>query len=67
MKNIILLYWEGDEFDHILRTKEFESKEKMIEYINLNRDELVFEAAYEIYSKIEIEPFETVLTYRLKT
>jgi len=62
----LLIYDNGEQYEPDFKIEEFDSKEKMIEFINeKNVGEGVI-AAYEFYKEVEIEPFERVVNYKLK-
>ena len=63
---VILIYDIGDKYNADIRFEEFEDKHKMIEFVN--KEDLGNEviSCYEIGNKIEIEPYDKVLEYRLK-
>ena len=61
----LLIYLDGDEYeyDHII--KEFESEGALIDFINKENISTVV-AAYTFYKELEIEPFDKVVSYRIK-
>lgn len=62
----VLIYDNGEEYEHDFQIKEFESEEKMIKFINEENIGDGVISAYEFYKEIEIEPFEKVVNYRIK-
>lgn len=63
---VLLIYDIGDKYNADIRFDEFEDKQKMIELVNKEDigDSII--GCYEIGNKIEIEPYDKVLEYRLK-
>ena len=62
----ILIYNEGEEYEYSCKIDEFDSKEEMIKFINDNNVGEYIIAAYEFYKKIEIEPYEKTIKYKIK-
>jgi len=63
---VVLIYDYGDQYEPDVLIKEFKSEDDMIEFINQNDIGKSVMAAYEAYRKIEIEPFEKIIKYRIK-
>jgi len=62
----VLFYDAGEEYESEIRVEEFESKEQMIYFVNEERIGNSIIAAYEYFRKIEIEPYEKIVSYKLK-
>lgn len=62
----VLFYDAGEEFEPDITVKEFENKDKMLDFINEKNIGQAVIVAYEYYKKIEIEPYEKVINYKFK-
>ena len=62
----VLFYDAGEEYESEIRVEEFESKEQMIYFVNKENLGNSIIAAYEYFRKIEIEPYEKIVSYKLK-
>jgi hypothetical protein len=62
----VLFYDAGEEYAPDVTVKEFENKEKMLDFINEKNIGQAVIAAYEYYKEIEIEPYEKVVNYKFK-
>ena len=62
----VLFYDAGQEYESNIKVEEFESKEQMIDFVNNARIGNSIIAAYEYFRKIEIEPYEKIVSYKLK-
>ena len=63
---VVLIYDDGEQYESNVLVKEFKSENDMIEFINQNDLGKGVMAAYNACSKIEIEPFEKIVKYRIK-
>lgn len=62
----VLFYDAGEQYAPDITVKEFENKEKMLDFINENDIGQSIIAAYEFYKEIDIEPFEKIISYKIK-
>ena len=64
---IVLIYDKGDQFTQDIETKTFSTEPEMIDFVNKENIGYSVHSCYQVIKEIDIEPFEKVTEYRIKS